>query len=312
MQSLSLSFLLWYQSQTACTIMQTPHHSSTTSPLSTTVNSSSSTTNSSTTTPNPANTSHFLSVKLTPDNYLIWRAQIQPYLYGQRLFGYIDGTIPEPPRRGPDGSPNPTYIKWFEQDQLVVSILISSLSERLITQVIRHTKSRAIWHALETSFSQQSQAKLLYLQQQLSKLERGNETIMEYYNRASHIYDQLAAIGHPISETQFNSSFLNGAGKEFDIVVTALYAQRSTISPEEILRQLLIYEARHKLMDESSPLPQITANTAETSSLNHPSQNFSQTSGRRGGGRYFSYGRGYRGGTAAGTSEPCRCSLGPR
>ena len=245
-------------------------------------NSSISTASSSTSSAITPNTSHFVSVKLSTDNYLVWRAQMLPYLYGQRLFCYIDGSAPEPPRRGPDGSPNPTYLKWFEQDQLVVSILLSSLTERLVSQVIRHTKSRAIWQALETSFSQQSQARVLYLQQQLSSLQRSNETIMEYYNRASLLFDQLAAAGNPISETQFNGYLLNGAGGDFDTVITALYAQKSTLTPEEILSQLLIYEARHKNTSEPSPL-QITANTATTMSPTHPSQQHYY--GRRGGAR---------------------------
>lgn len=50
----------------------TPSSSSTT----TTQNASMSATNL------PSNASHFLSVKLTPDNYLVWRAQMRPYLYG--------------------------------------------------------------------------------------------------------------------------------------------------------------------------------------------------------------------------------------
>ena len=41
---------------------------------------------------------HLITIKLTGDNYLLWEAQIVPYLKGQHLYGYLDGTTPTPPR----------------------------------------------------------------------------------------------------------------------------------------------------------------------------------------------------------------------
>jgi hypothetical protein len=41
---------------------------------------------------------HLITIKLNRDNYLLWKAQIIPYLKGQHLFGFIDGTQPTPPK----------------------------------------------------------------------------------------------------------------------------------------------------------------------------------------------------------------------
>ena len=38
-----------------------------------------------------------ITIKLNRDNYVIWKAQIVPYLKGQHMFGFIDGTLPSPP-----------------------------------------------------------------------------------------------------------------------------------------------------------------------------------------------------------------------
>jgi hypothetical protein len=43
--------------------------------------------------------SHLLPVKLTQDNYLLWRAQIVPLLRSYDLLGFVDGTYPCPPDR---------------------------------------------------------------------------------------------------------------------------------------------------------------------------------------------------------------------
>ena len=39
---------------------------------------------------------HLIAIKLTKDNYLLWRAQIVPYLRGQHLYGFLDGSTVAP------------------------------------------------------------------------------------------------------------------------------------------------------------------------------------------------------------------------
>ena len=39
---------------------------------------------------------HLITIKLNRDNYLLWKAQIVPYLKGQHLFGFIDGSQNRP------------------------------------------------------------------------------------------------------------------------------------------------------------------------------------------------------------------------
>ena len=39
-----------------------------------------------------------VTVKLNCDNFLLWKAQIIPYMRGQRVFGFLDGTITPPPQ----------------------------------------------------------------------------------------------------------------------------------------------------------------------------------------------------------------------
>lgn len=78
----------------------------------------------------------FISIKLTRDNYLLWRAQIVPYLKGTHLFGYVDGSLSAPPTHIPTTEndqlrtiPNPAFHSWHLQDQLIMSALTSSLTE---------------------------------------------------------------------------------------------------------------------------------------------------------------------------------------
>lgn len=57
---------------------------------------------------------------------------MKPFLYGQGLFGYLDGSIPCPPVEITIDVSHPplsnlAYAAWIQQDQLIVSTLISSL-----------------------------------------------------------------------------------------------------------------------------------------------------------------------------------------
>lgn len=69
---------------------------------------------------------YLVNVKLTHDNYLSWKAQLLPYLRGQQLLGYIDGTnqchpkiIARSTEAGYVQVPNLSYAIWIQQDQIV-------------------------------------------------------------------------------------------------------------------------------------------------------------------------------------------------
>ena len=90
------------------------------------------------TTPSPTTLTpihHLITIKLTSENYLLWKAQIVPYLKGQHLYGYLDGSTPTPPQsltveadRGVQVIQNPDFGHWYLQDQMILSAIISSLS----------------------------------------------------------------------------------------------------------------------------------------------------------------------------------------
>jgi hypothetical protein len=92
--------------------------------------------------PPPAATSgpilfaNLLTVKLSADNFLFWRAQIVPLLRSYDLMGYVDGSYPCPPDRVPvqtEGGrmalvPNPGHRAWNKHDQAILSAIIGSLT----------------------------------------------------------------------------------------------------------------------------------------------------------------------------------------
>jgi hypothetical protein len=95
------------------------------------------------------NTAQF--TKLTETNYLTWLRQIKPYLHGAKLWGYVDGTIPEPSltilttdTQSARSIPNLDHASWFIIDQQIVSILTTTLTKNIAQLTIGFDTSKAI------------------------------------------------------------------------------------------------------------------------------------------------------------------------
>ena len=127
---------------------------------------------------------HLITIKLTRDNYLLWKAQIVPYLRGQHLFAFLDGSRPAPPLHLPTQLvehttliPNLEFQNWHLQDQLILSALISSLSENILAHVVTCRTSRDVWLTLERMFTSHSRAHIMQIHYQLATLRKGDSPI---------------------------------------------------------------------------------------------------------------------------------------
>jgi hypothetical protein len=135
------------------------------------------------------NVYHHISKKLTQDNYILWQFLMVPFLEGQNLFGYVDGTNPRPHppwAEIPNTTfgllvANPGYQTWYYQDRMIFRAIISMLSVEALPHVIGFSMSREVRLTLETLFSAQSQSTIMQLKQQLATLKKWAQTISGYF-----------------------------------------------------------------------------------------------------------------------------------
>uniref|UniRef100_A0A2N9GIZ9 Reverse transcriptase Ty1/copia-type domain-containing protein n=1 Tax=Fagus sylvatica TaxID=28930 RepID=A0A2N9GIZ9_FAGSY len=190
---------------------------------------------------------HLVTIKLTRENYLLWKAQIVPYLRGQHLFGFLDGSRPAP---SPflDGSsqsePNPAHQAWLIQDQMILSALISSLSENILAYVVKCATSRDVWITLERMFTAHSRARTMTIRYQLSTLKKGDSSIADYFHTFTGLVDTLAAINQPLSEEEQISFLLAGLGSEYESFITTVHMRTELLSIETLYGHLLSQELR--------------------------------------------------------------------
>ncbi|KAG8473394.1 hypothetical protein CXB51_035704 [Gossypium anomalum] len=116
-------------------------------------------------------------VKLSEQNYLLWKHQILLILEGYELEGYVLGTIsvPSPLIPRPDGQfvPNPSFLLYKKQDKFLASWL-------LYTSTL---KISSMHHALYS-------------------VKKANLSVKDYLANVKTLCDSLIAAGSPISEQE--------------------------------------------------------------------------------------------------------------
>ncbi|KAH0708030.1 hypothetical protein KY285_010704 [Solanum tuberosum] len=151
---------------------------------------------------------------------------------------------------------NPAYLRWIKQDQLIMSLIISSLSEETIPIVIGLPTKKSIWDALEASFSSPSNTRILNLHMQLHNLKQEDLSITQYLHKVKLLIDELAAAGRPVCLPDQNIYMFKGLRSEFKDIVTALFARQEPVTFSELHSLLLSHEFIH-----ASVLPRTRANT---------------------------------------------------
>ena len=71
-----------------------------------------------------------VSLKLTRENFLLWRTQIFPVLAAYKVMDHLEKDPPEISNLNKDGQicMNRSYKTWFKTDKVVLAIINSSLT----------------------------------------------------------------------------------------------------------------------------------------------------------------------------------------
>jgi hypothetical protein len=156
-----------------------------------------------------SHTHQVISLKLTNTNYLYWRMQMLPYLLGQGVFGFVDGsnTCPSTHVLAHDGislQVNPLLQTWKQQDQLILNALLSSLSMEVLHLVVGCQSSCSTWGTLKQALTSTSNSRIMQLHGSLQDLRQGDESVIQFMQKAKVLFDELAAAGRPVSLEDFN------------------------------------------------------------------------------------------------------------
>ncbi|XP_019181604.1 PREDICTED: uncharacterized protein LOC109176606 [Ipomoea nil] len=174
---------------------------------------------------------HFISIKLTTRNYLLWRTQLVPFQRGQRLLGFVDGETPCPsstvdsiPAAGDSTSCgttvvpmlNPAFEAWVQQDQSILSLLISSLTDEVMYLTVSRNISREVWQSITMTLGSSTRARCLNLLGQFQTLRQGNSSPAEFLGRAQLLIEDLSLASHLVSLEEQNLFVFRGFDRNTD------------------------------------------------------------------------------------------------
>ena len=173
------------------------------------------------------NVSNFITLKLKPDNYPLWREQVLALTESQDLLDHLTGEInnstTDSTTQIETTSTNNKTADWRKADRLLRGWLIGTLSEEALGLVIGQDTSKAVWNALKEAYAQDSQEREFTLRQQLTYLCKNDSvTIVEHIQKFKGICDSLAAIGSPVPEKEKVFSLLTSLGPKYDSFITTM------------------------------------------------------------------------------------------
>ncbi|KAF3778715.1 hypothetical protein EJ110_NYTH42953 [Nymphaea thermarum] len=85
---------------------------------------------------------------------------------------------------------------------------------------------------------------------QFQDIKRGTRSVLEYIHEIKNVSDQLAIIGHPVSDKDKVQQALSGLGSEFDVLCTALEVLSVLPSFEDLKVKLIQHEANRAQRQE--------------------------------------------------------------
>lgn len=186
--------------------------------------------------PSTLNISNFVSLKLTQNNYMLWKTQISGLIESQDMGGFLDGTYPEPAEfvlkstveaeastTKQEYVMNYDYIMWRRSDRLLRGWIVGTLSEEVLGLAVGIETSAAVWKALSEYFARNTKDREFFLMQKMHLHSKQNyKTINDYIRGFKEICDELDAIGKSMEDQQKVFGLLKGLGKGYRSFVTSM------------------------------------------------------------------------------------------
>ncbi|KAD5803566.1 hypothetical protein E3N88_14926 [Mikania micrantha] len=198
--------------------------------------------------------SNHFSIKFTSNNFPSWHKQVLSTLIGLELDHHIVGQF-EPSAKtivtGDVSKPNPAYLRWFRQEQMVIGALLGSCSDAIQPLVSSADMERQAWNALNSSYASGSRSCVVSLKSNLAKNPKGSRSVTDFLHDMKSISNELAVAQIPIDEEDLVVHIMNQLGNDFAGLVAALKTRGTAISFAQLFDKLLDHQRN---LNSSDPI----------------------------------------------------------
>ena len=159
-----------------------------------------------------------LPLKLTKENFLLWKTQLLPILASYDLMDLLDQDPPPLSYTDKDDKvcPNPVYKTWFKNDKIVLSIITSCLSESCLPILVAKSTAKEAWMAINRNFAAKSRSRVMELQTKLHNPRKGSLSTETYVQAVRTIGYELQTCGNPMTENDLTLALLRGLGPQYN------------------------------------------------------------------------------------------------
>lgn len=162
------------------------------------------------------------TILLDETNYPSWFFRLESFLKGQKLYGFVDGTVPCPPKCILDSSgnsvPNPEFEVWCTQDQSIVNMIGQTLSSAATSCAVGSKTAFDLWRNLRNKFAASSRQNILQLKTNLQSLRKGNDSIETYLDKVKVARDALETVGVFLDDEDVIVTVLRGLPSEYNAI----------------------------------------------------------------------------------------------
>ncbi|KAG8486951.1 hypothetical protein CXB51_020530 [Gossypium anomalum] len=170
------------------------------------------------------------------------------------LFGLLDGSLTAPARfiQSSDGDlvVNPAVLVFDQQDSLLTSWLLSTISPSFLTFFTDVRTAHDVWLMANSLFAANSSTKQSQLQHELHSLRKGSLSVRSYVNKITSLCALLAASGSHILEAERSAVLLAGLSSDFDSIVSTASLSSSPFPFQRLWRVRLFRRWTVRFVEE--------------------------------------------------------------
>lgn len=220
----------------------------------------------------PVTFSNPIPAKLDQNNFLIWQKQVSTTIKGHRLQRFLSETTPIPNEFVSDldkanGIQNPAFLDWEQQDQLILSWLLSSMTEGLLSRFVNSETSAQVWSHLQIYFATQVRAKQAQYKAQLENTKKNTMPMSDFLLKIRSCVDLLNMVGHRTTTKEHIDAVFDGLPMEYETFMVAINSRLDPYTVDEIESLLLSQESYIQRRNRSNDL------AFDQLSLDNPSVN---------------------------------------
>lgn len=172
------------------------------------------------------------------ENWTAWSFKIKIILRAADLMSVIEGTSPT--TEGEDRE------KWKRKDAKAQGMLVTSISEKVMPQIVSCKTAKEIWDKLHTIYEQRGELSVHILQQKFFSIKfEENESVSQFLGRFESLLSKLKNLNAEVSQTMAITKITLSLPSQFQHFVSAwesVPAEKRTM--DELTARLLIEEQR--------------------------------------------------------------------